>query len=223
MAIGEIDPEVVVEYEECEQRFSYLGGQKEDLEKAMESLKKIISELDDKISQKFDVAFKNINEQFQKYFEVLFGGGRAKLMKKKVKIKTADESGEDLEEGKGESNNIKEEEQIEILATPPGKKLKNLSMLSGGERALTSIALLFAIITNNPAPFMVLDEVDAALDESNSSRYADIVTSLADKSQFIIITHNRETMRRAKLLYGVTMEQSGISKLLSVKLENLPN
>lgn len=223
LAIGEIDPEVVVEYEECEQRFTYLDGQKEDLENAMESLKKIISELDDTISQKFDVAFKNINEQFQKYFEVLFGGGRAKLMKKKVKIKDTDESGEDLEEGNGESKNIKEEEQIEIVATPPGKKLKNLSMLSGGERALTSIALLFAIITNNPAPFMVLDEVDAALDESNSSRYADIVTSLADKSQFIIITHNRETMRRAKLLYGVTMEQSGISKLLSVKLENLPN
>ena len=96
-------------------------------------------------------------------------------------------------------------------------------MLSGGERALTSIALLFAIITNNPTPFIILDEVDAALDESNTGRYADIICSLADKSQFIIITHNRETMRRASLIYGVTMEESGISKLLSIKLDKLPN
>ncbi len=225
IAIGEIDPQVVTEYEECEKRYTYLFGQKDDLEKAMESLKKVIAELDETINEKFNIAFKNINEQFQKYFEVLFGGGRAKLIKKKVRVKEGvdHDDQEETEEINAGGAKFKEEEQIEILATPPGKKLKNLGMLSGGERALTSIALLFAIITNNPAPFMVLDEVDAALDESNSSRYADIVTSLADKSQFIIITHNRETMRRASLLYGVTMEQSGISKLLSVKLDSLPN
>lgn len=221
--IGEIDPAVISEYEECENRYNYLYGQKEDLENAVSSLKKIIAELDDTISEKFNAAFTKINEQFQKYFEILFGGGHAKLIKRKISIsKTEDELSEE-EENNQSKTEPEIEEIIDIKATPPGKKLKELNMLSGGEKALTSIALLFAIITNNPAPFIVLDEVDAALDESNTGRYADIISSLAEKSQFIIITHNRESMRRANLMYGVAMDQAGISKLLSVKLSNLPN
>lgn len=221
--IGEIDPAVVEEYKECNERFEFLTSQKSDLEEAIKSLSKIIIELDQTIKEKFEVAFKNINQHFQKYFSVLFGGGKAKLVKIKVAARrSATTEGE--KEGDDEEETDEEQKMTEIIdikATPPGKKLRELSMLSGGERALTSIALLFAIITNNPAPFLVLDEVDAALDESNTGRYADIVASLAEKSQFIVITHNRETMRRSDLLYGVTMEESGVSKLLSVKLDNL--
>ncbi|MFH2104753.1 MAG: AAA family ATPase [Parcubacteria group bacterium] len=222
--IGEIDPAVVEEYKECNERFEFLTSQRSDLEEAIKSLGKIIAELDGTVKQKFEVAFKNINQHFQKYFAVLFGGGKAKLVKTRITVRQpAEESEEGNEEQLDEENKagLKTEEIIDIKATPPGKKLRELSMLSGGERALTSIALLFAIITNNPAPFLVLDEVDAALDESNTGRYADIVASLAKKSQFIVITHNRETMRRSNLLYGVTMEESGVSKLLSVKLDNL--
>jgi len=229
--IGEIDPAVVQEFVECDERYTFLSEQKEDLEKAIQSLQKIIAELDQTINEKFDLAFKNINEQFQKYFEVLFGGGKARLIKNKVAVSAEIDPESGIEEGSVKGNgqdtgSIKKpqtEEVIDIKATPPGKKLRGLSMLSGGEKALISIALLFAIITNKPTPFVILDEVDAALDESNTGRYADIISSLADKSQFIIITHNRETMRRAKLMYGVTMEESGISKLLSMKLDKLPN
>ena len=110
---------------------------------------------------------------------------------------------------------------IEVNACPPGKKLKNLTMLSGGEKALTSIALLSAIMANNPSPFIVLDEVDAALDEANSKKFAKILGEFTDKTQFILITHNRETMRRAAILYGVTMQRDGVSKLLSVKLDKV--
>ncbi|NQV13466.1 MAG: AAA family ATPase [Parcubacteria group bacterium] len=222
--IGEIDPAVIEEYKECNERFEFLTSQRSDLDEAIKSLSKIIAELDGTIKQKFEVAFKNINQHFQKYFAVLFGGGKAKLVKTKVTMRQRAEEGEEGDEEQSDEESKTEpkmEEIIDIKATPPGKKLRELSMLSGGERALTSIALLFAIITNNPAPFLVLDEVDAALDESNTGRYADIVASLAKKSQFIVITHNRETMRRSDLLYGVTMEESGVSKLLSVKLDNL--
>jgi len=153
-------------------------------------LQKIITELDQTINKKFDLAFNNINEQFQKYFDVLFGGGKARLIKNKVAVSVAADSEAENSEESDEQDNKQSvtEEVIDIKATPPGKKLRELSMLSGGEKALTSIALLFAIITNNPTPFVILDEVDAALDESNTGRYADIISSLADKSQFIIIT-----------------------------------
>ncbi|MBU1178614.1 AAA family ATPase [Patescibacteria group bacterium] len=219
--IGEIDPAVVEEYKECNERFEFLTSQKDDLEEAIKSLSKIIAELDQTIKERFEIAFKNINQHFQKYFSVLFGGGKAKLVKIKIAARrsTATEGEDEVVTADDEEKLM--EEIIDIKATPPGKKLRELSMLSGGERALTSIALLFAIVTNNPAPFLVLDEVDAALDESNTGRYADIVASLAKKSQFIVITHNRETMRRSDLLYGVTMEEGGVSKLLSVKLDNL--
>jgi chromosome segregation protein len=222
LRIGEIDPEVVKEYEECEKRYDFLSKQKEDLEAALESLRKVIAELDQTINNKFEAAFENINSQFQKYFKVLFGGGRARLVRREQVVSQPAEGMEE-NESSVEGSDQPREESIDIKATPPGKKLRELNMLSGGEKALTSIALLFAIITNNPSPFIVLDEVDAALDESNTSRYADIIFSLAKKSQFIIITHNRETMRRAELMYGVTMNEEGISKLLSVKLGDLPS
>ncbi len=231
--IGEIDPQVTKEFEECQKRHSFLSGQYEDLKKASLSLKKIISELDQTAREQFNEAFLNINKKFQEYFKILFGGGRAKLIKQIVNSQQESDStifsSEGFAEGEQQLDNpavspygeSAEGRQIyiDIKATPPGKKLKSLAMLSGGEKALTSIALLFAIIANNPSPFIVLDEVDAALDEANSQRYAKILESLSSKTQFIVITHNRETMKKAKVLYGVTMGEDGVSKLLSVKLD----
>jgi len=219
--IGEPDMEALKEYEDCQTRYTFLSEQKEDLENAIISLRKIVEDLNKVMSGKFEKSFKNINEHFQRYFEILFEGGRAKLFKKK--LESSNEEGEEVVE------NLAQKEKddyintaIEIKANPPGKKLTSLSMLSGGEKALTAIALILAIIENNPSPFIVLDEVDASLDEANSERYADILTSVASKSQFIAITHNRETMKMANSIYGVTMEKSGITKLLSVKLDEIP-
>lgn len=219
--IGEPDMEALREYEDCQARYTFLSEQKEDLENAIQSLRKVVGDLNEMMSEKFEKSFKNINEHFQRYFEILFEGGKAKLFKNK--LEASNEEGEEKEE------NLEQKEKddyintaIEIKANPPGKKLTSLSMLSGGEKALTAIALILAIIENNPSPFIVLDEVDAALDEANSERYADILTSVANKSQFIAITHNRETMKMANAIYGVTMEKSGITKLLSVKLDEIP-
>ena len=219
--IGEPDLEALREYEDCQVRYTFLSEQKEDLENAINSLRKVVGDLNEIMSQKFEKSFQNINEHFQRYFEILFEGGKAKLFKNK--LEASDEEGEEIEQ----SLELKEKDDyintsIEIKANPPGKKLTNLSMLSGGEKALTAIALILAIIENNPSPFIVLDEVDAALDEANSERYADILTSVANRSQFIAITHNRETMKMANAIYGVTMEKSGITKLLSVKLDEIP-
>ncbi|MFA6296917.1 MAG: AAA family ATPase [Patescibacteria group bacterium] len=212
MIIGDIDPEVVKEHKEVNDRFEFLTAQKDDLEKAIISLEKIIDELDKTISSKFDTAFEKINLQFQKHFEILFNGGHARLEKYRPKVEVTDETGNKKLE-------LSQDSYIDIKATPPGKKPRDLSLLSGGERALTSIALILAIISNNPAPFIVLDEVDASLDEANTSRYAKIIEEVAKKSQFIVVTHNRETMSCAKALYGVTMSGDGVSKLLSISLE----
>lgn len=211
MIIGEIDEEVIKEFKEVNERYRFLTSQKDDLERAMSSLKKVIDELDKTISFKFDVSLNQINLQFQKFFRILFNGGMARLDKYKPKVEIVDQFGETKLE-------LSQDAYIDIKATPPGKRLKDLNMLSGGERALTSIALILAIISNNPAPFIVLDEVDAALDEANTFRYAKIIEDVAKKSQFIVVTHNRETMRCAKALYGVTMGNDGVSKLLSMKL-----
>ena len=132
-------------------------------------------------------------------------------------LENVDEEIEDLENGE----ETREELGVDISACPPGKRINNLSMLSGGERSLTSLALLFAIISYNPPPFAILDEVEAALDEANSKRFGRIIQELSDNTQFITITHNRETMRQASLLYGVTMGEDGISKLLSVRLDQV--
>ncbi|MDD5031547.1 MAG: hypothetical protein PHR36_00700 [Patescibacteria group bacterium] len=240
--IGGIDPETTKEYGETKERFDFLSGQVKDLTNGIKSLEKIIQELDLTIKERFDKEFKVISGKFEEYFKILFNGGAAKIIKvmeeeEKEDIKPA--PGEAEEEAPADGLAEKEEKSgldlkkikflkkhnatglagIEIAATPPGKKIKSVAMLSGGERALTAIALICAIISANPSPFVVLDEVDAALDESNSERLAKILDDLSHKTQFIVITHNRASMRRANILYGVTMGEDGVSKLLSIKLE----
>ncbi|MFH1508579.1 MAG: AAA family ATPase [bacterium] len=216
-AIGEIDPNVIEEYKEVDKRSSFLIAQHEDLSSASLSLRTVIKELDQTIARQFENAIKKINEGFQKYFEILFGGGSAKIFKQKSVIRKTEEENLTTED----KQKLAHEYYIEIKASPPGKKLKNLSMLSGGERALTSVALIFAIIASNPTPFIVLDEVDAALDEANSQRFGKILESVSKQTQFIAITHNRETMKKAGILYGVTMQDDGVSKMISVKLEEI--
>ena len=227
--IGGIDPLVMDEYQETKERFEFLSGQSRDLTEASESLRKIIKELDKKIEKIFNESFKNISREFSKYFKIVFGGGKASL-----KIKYTQNKKEGLEEDNSEdigngdaisrvSTNTNIENKkiggIEISAVPPGKKITDLSMLSGGERALVSLAVLFAIVANNPPPFSMLDEIDTALDEANSARLGKIVKELSDKTQFIMITHNRAIMENAEILYGITMQDDGVSKILSLKLE----
>jgi chromosome segregation protein len=202
-AIGEIDPEVESEFKEVEERVTYLGNQVEDLDKAKSDLEKLITDLDGKIKKQFEVSFASISTKFAHFFELLFDGGEAKL----EIVRQKDEEGAEDKVG------------IEITAVPPGKKVRSLSALSGGERTLASLALLFAILSVNPAPFILLDEVDAALDESNTKRFLKIVHELSKETQFIFISHNRETMKECDIIYGVTMDDTHVSKLLSVRLE----
>ncbi len=224
--IGGIDPMIVEEYNETTARFDFLTQELKDLADALISLEAIIKEMDQRIKIEFEEAFEQINKEFTKYFRIIFAGGNAHLTKAKIKTRktklledgTEDESSEDDTQ---DDENKREEIGVEIFACPPGKKITNLSMLSGGERSLTSLALLFAIISHNPPPFAILDEVEAALDEANSARFSKILQELSGTTQFIAITHNRETMRQASLLYGVTMGEDGISKLLSVKLDQI--
>lgn len=227
--IGGIDPLVADEYKETNSRYEFLANESQDLEKAILSLKEIIKEMEQKIDDEFGRTFEKINEEFSKYFRIIFGGGNAKLaivkrVSHNAKRETEGEAESAEEQKEGELVEVekeKEEVGIDISATPPGKKISNLSMLSGGERSLTSLALLFAIISHNPPPFSILDEVEAALDEANSRRFGRILQELSNNTQFVIITHNRETMRQASLLYGVTMGEDGISKLLSVRLDQV--
>lgn len=201
-AIGEIDPEVENEYKEVGARVEFLTGQLDDLDKAKNDLEKMLSELDGRIKKQFESSFSAIANKFNHFFTVLFGGGIAKLELVRQK---------DEEEGT-------ERFGIEITAIPPGKKVQSISALSGGERTLTSLALLFAILSVNPAPFCVLDEVDAALDETNTKKFLKIVHELSHSTQFLFISHNRETMKEAGLIYGITMDNSHASKILSIKL-----
>ena len=238
--IGGIDPEVEREYNSTKERYDFLSGQVNDFTSAVGSLKKIIKELDLTIKERFDKEFKIIAGNFEKYFKILFNGGHAKIIKVMEEMEEsvpteASEDEENLEEEKKSKEELSMADLkkikflqkhnatglagIEIKATPPGKKITSVAMLSGGERALTAIALICAIIYSNPSPFVVLDEVDAALDEANSERLAKILDELSHKTQFILITHNRATMRKANVLYGVSMADDGVSQLLSVKLE----
>jgi len=225
--IGGIDPEVIKEYTEIQERFDFLNTHVTDLRQAMRSTEKIIKELDEKIEQQSKKVFGEINKKFQHYFKILFDGGSCALVK--VMPSVIPESVLSPEPAivpsddgvEGVMSQIDQSEGVDIQATPPGKRLKALNLLSGGERALTSIALLSAIMDVNPSPFVVLDEVDAALDEANTIRFAAILDELSQKSQFIIITHNRVTMEKADVLYGVTMGDDGISNLLSIHLEEI--
>jgi chromosome segregation protein len=179
----------------------------------------LIKDLEEKIYIKFNEGVVNINEKFQEFFELVFGGGKSSLIlvreRKKRKLNEIDL----VEELNHDNEEVSEEEGLDINVVLPRKKVKGLMTLSGGERALTSIALLFAMSQVNPPPFIILDETDAALDEANSKKYGDMIENLSQYSQLILITHNRQTMSRAGLLYGVTMGSDGISKLLSINLE----
>jgi len=223
--IGGIDPLVMEEYQETKERFEFLSGQSQDLLGASESLKKVIKKLDKKIEKIFNESFKNINQEFGKYFKIVFGGGKASLKIKYARNKKEDaenDDGRDAVDRVSVEDAINAEDKkiggIEISAVPPGKKITDLSMLSGGERALASIAVLFAIVSNNPPPFSMLDEIDTALDEANSARLGKIIKELSDKTQFIMITHNRAIMSEAEILYGITMQDDGVSKILSLKM-----
>jgi len=229
--IGGIDPQVAGEYKQTRERYDFLKNQSADLKKAMEDLDKGIENLEETIKKQFNQSFEQINKQFIQYFKILFSGGNAKLalvkevpreeleeMEEEEVEQTIEEADEPVPSEKGERKR-KEVVGVDIHAQPPGKRLKSINMLSGGERALTSIALICAIIHINPSPFVFLDEVDAALDESNSIRFASIIERLSKKTQFIVITHNRATMHKAGILYGVTMGDDGVSRLLSIKME----
>ncbi|MGB9680788.1 MAG: AAA family ATPase, partial [Minisyncoccia bacterium] len=228
--IGGIDPEITKEYPECRERWEFLTYQIKDLKSALQSLYKIIKQLDEKIESQFADYFQKINEKFDYYFKIFFGGGKAKLVLQKTitdyesspNIQIENFNQKEANQLSPENEKITQESkteiaEIEIMANPPGKKLKNIEALSGGEKALTSLALICAIIAINKPPFVVLDEVDAALDEKNSARFANIIKDLSNKTQFIVITHNRQTMEAADILYGVTMGEDGVSKLLSMK------
>ena len=213
--------EVMKEYTEASEREAFLEKELADLRTASESLKKLITDLERELGSRFADGVAAINAEFTKLFALMFDGGSASLMRvaEKVRRPRADSTGEDEDEDGIPDDEEETVEGVDIALLIPRKRVKSLVMLSGGERALTSIALIFAMSSVNPPPFLVLDETDAALDESNSRRYGDMVASLAEKSQLVVITHNRETMSRAGILYGVTMGNDGVSKVLSVKLE----
>ncbi|WZY01159.1 chromosome segregation protein SMC [Bacillus sp. FSL W7-1360] len=197
--IGPVNTGAIEEYERVQARVSFLTAQQEDLQAARVSLDKAIAEMDEEMTRRFSETFARIRGHFQDVFKQLFGGGDADL------LLTAPQ--QLLETG------------VEIMVRPPGKKRQLLALLSGGERALTAIALLFAMLRVRAVPFCVLDEVEAALDEANVSRFAQYLHTLAQENQFIVITHRKGTMEEADVLYGVTMEESGVSRLVSVKLE----
>ncbi len=211
------------EYEEATERDQFLAKELADLEASAASLRQIIDELRRKIDDEFKTGVTKINRQFQEFFSLMFGGGDAslELVREKPRRATDLDLGEEAlvsAVSAEESEGIKE--GIEIRVNLPRKKVKSLEMLSGGERALTSIALLFAMSQVNPPPFLILDETDAALDEANSRKYGEMVATLAKHSQLILITHNRETMSRAGVIYGITMGSDGISKQLSIKFDD---
>ena len=215
---GGSSEEILKEYNEAFERDQFLEREIADLEKSSETLRNLITDLDEKLALKFKEGITKINKEFQHFFEVLFDGGTAMLtvIEQKKRKNTEDTL---LSEEDMEMDTEEVEAGIDIGITLPRKKVKGLQMLSGGERALTSIALLFAMSQVNPPPFLVLDETEAALDEANSRKYSAMIKDLSSKTQLILISHNRETMSVAGILYGVTMGSDGISKLLSVRLE----
>jgi len=211
--IGQVDKEILKEYEETSGRVEFIKNQRADLEKALKDLKSLSEELEFKIRSDFDRGLATIAEAFNHYFKLIFGGGSARIFQRKPKA-FSNQNGEEGVPGGGKE--ILPE--IEIDISLPRKKIRGLEMLSGGERALTAIAVIFAIVGSFSPPFLVLDEVDAALDETNSGRFANLLKELALKTQFLVITHNRATMESAEVLYGVTIED-GVSKIFSLKFE----
>lgn len=229
-SIGEIDPGLVKETEEVERHHQFLVDQSRDLSAAAADLKSLIAELSKKIHTEFTSSLKRINDEFNTFFRLMFGGGSAKLRMKTYESFAGLGEHVPLEEEEEETPHKKKKEDEESVAPEPisgvevelhlpKKRITSLDMLSGGEKSLVSIAALFALIAVSPPPFLVLDEVDAALDESNSRRFANLIKEFSKKTQFIVVTHNRSTMETADVLYGVTMAEDGCSRVLSLKLE----
>src|SRR5699024_3122734 len=198
--LGTVNLGAIEEYKRITERYEFLTEQKNDLVEAKQALFSLIAEMDEEMKKRFSTTFEQIKNEFTIVFKELFAGGRAELRLTDPKNM--------LDTG------------IDIIAQPPGKKLQHLGLLSGGERALTAIALLFAILRVRPVPFCVLDEVEAALDEANVVRFAKYLQMHSEDTQFIVITHRKGTMEEADVLYGVTMQESGVSRLVSVKLED---
>ncbi|WP_404452588.1 chromosome segregation protein SMC [Virgibacillus necropolis] len=198
--LGSVNIGAIEEYERILERYTFLSEQRDDLVHAKETMFTVIAEMDEEMQKRFESTFTQIKDEFAIVFKELFGGGNAEL--KLTDPKNILETG------------------VDIIAQPPGKKLQHLGLLSGGERALTAIALLFAILRVRPVPFCVLDEVEAALDEANVMRFAKYVKMYSEETQFIVITHRKGTMEKADVLYGVTMQESGVSRLVSVRLED---
>jgi len=196
-AMGPVNMMALEEYKETAERHHFLSTQRKDLMDAIENTTATIREIDQVSRQKFEEAFHKINENFQATFRKLFGGGHAFM--RLTDMENSAESG------------------LDVVASPPGKKLQNVLLLSGGEKALTALALLVAIFQYTPSPFCILDEVDAPLDEANIGRFTDLVRELSLQTQFVLITHSKKTMSIAPVLYGVTMQEPGISKLVSVR------
>ena len=197
-ALGPVNVNAIEDYKEIKERHTLMSTQYEDIQKARETLNEIIRDLDDGMRRQFAERFQDIQREFDKAFKELFGGGKGTL--------ELQEEEDILEAG------------ILIISQPPGKKLQNMMQLSGGEKALTAIALLFAIQNLKPSPFCLLDEIEAALDDSNVGRFASYLQKLTKNTQFIIITHRRGTMVAADRLYGITMQEKGVSTLVSVDL-----
>ena len=199
-SMGPINMMALEEYNECEQRFEFLGRERTDLLQSITDTQQAIAELDEVCKLKFEEAFNFINTNFATAFHTLFGGGTGEM-----RLSEPDSSGEP---------------GIDVVAQPPGKRLQNVLLLSGGEKAMTALALLIAIFRYQPSPFCILDEVDAPLDEANVGRFTKLVSEMSAGTQFIVVTHNRRTMEMASVLYGVTMQEPGVSKLVSVRWDD---
>jgi chromosome segregation protein len=198
--LGGINPDAPQEYQALMERQTFLEGQMTDLQEAIVTLRQVIQELDAVIEQDFSATVKLVDRAFRDYFRRLFGGGNAHLELTNP---------EDLSTS-----------GIEIIAHPPGKRAQTLALLSGGERALTAVALVFALLRANPVPFCFLDEVDAALDEANVGRFRDLLLEHAQETQFVVITHNRHTIEAANSIYGISMGEQGVSESVSLKLDD---
>ena len=196
--LGLVNMIAIEQFDELETRYAFLTTQRKDLVDSIAQTSEAIKRIDETTRQRFAEAFAAINRNFQETFSTLFGGGRAGL--------TLLDETDPLESG------------IEIIAQPPGKRLQSVQLLSGGEKALTAIALMFGLFKYKPSPFCLLDEIDAPLDDANIGRFVEMLRSMLQHTQFILITHNRKTMEIADRLYGVTMEEPGVSKLISVQL-----
>jgi chromosome segregation protein len=196
--MGEVNLAAIGEYEELSQRFGFMSQQKADLEKSIADLQQTIVKLNRICRLRFRESFEAINEKFELIFPRLFRGGKAKLV--------LTDDNDLLDTG------------VDIIVQPPGKKLQSITLLSGGEKALTAVSLLFAIFLTKPSPFCFLDEVDAPLDDANIDRFIEIIKEMSAHSQFVLVTHNKKSMQAAEVLYGITMGEPGVSKLVSVKM-----